>query len=738
MLPHALLALTAPFLSPVQDWPQFLGPDRTGVVADSDWTASGTAEPLWSKNVGAGYSCPSVAGERLVTMGFDAEAERDVVLCLDAESGEERWRHAYPAADAPRYHGGGTLTTPTIVGSTVYTVNRHGRAFALDLATGEPLWERDYRADAGLDATFHGYCASPVVVGERIVYAFGGVALAAARDGGEILWRTEDHGDGAYTNPTVFELRGRTLVAVMLAQILFVFDLASGEVVHRYEWPLDAFAVHVAHPLVVGDRLLLSTAYGKGAGMLRLGDELEPELLWTSRRLRNKVTGLYLHDGHVYGFDESMLKCFDLEGNEKWRTRGLGMGALSIAGGRLLVLSSRGELIVAEATPEEFRELSRRKVLDGGSYWTMPVLSRGRIFVRNSLGDLACLDHRAAEEAQAAPLAAGDAPAAPELFAANDLLVGGAAIRKAPGLRLRGDWEILGRGMARSAVTLVLGPPNRWTVSLDAEDFAQTFDGELAWERNDGALELLGEDQPDAGRVLALVDLLAPVCPGGASVAAKPVAFAGVACWRVDSTLPVEDETAEEGTAERWSVQHYFAVEGGRLVGREGDRLSTTAFHGTLAVGDTVLPERIALYRLGSGQEETLYVAGGEWIEPPAGAFDRPAGLQRLLRTPEQREADTRRLRGRYAEELGAYRADSDEAPLTDLTILVRDGDLWAKADRGETLLLPEEPDEAGGETFRMVDFGGAAWRFAYDEAGRVTGAVLTGATTELAFTRAD
>ena len=343
------------------DWPQFLGPDRTGVVTDTDWAASGAAEPLWKRNVGLGYSCPSVVAGRLVTMGFDAEAEQDVVLCLAPDTGEELWRHAYDATDDPRYHGGGTLTTPTIAGAVVYTVNRHGHTFALELETGEPVWERDYREELDLPSTFHGYCSSPVVLEDRIVYVFGGVVIAAEREGGDVIWRSTDHGDGAYTNPTVFELRGRTLVAVMLGQTLFVLDLDDGTVVHRLDWPLQGSAVHVAQPLAIGDRLLISTAYGKGAGMLRLGDSVEPDVLWTSRRMRNKVTGLYLHDGHVYGFDESMLKCLDLDGNEMWRVRGLGMGALSIAGDRLLVLSSRGELVGRRGHPRGVpRELTTR------------------------------------------------------------------------------------------------------------------------------------------------------------------------------------------------------------------------------------------------------------------------------------------------------------------------------------------------------------------------------------------
>jgi outer membrane protein assembly factor BamB len=726
----ALLALLA--LSPAapQDWPQFLGPDRTGVVPGSGWEAVGAAEPLWTRNVGLGYSCPSIVGEHLVTMGFHPEENQDVVLCLDPETGEELWWHAYEATDAPRYHGGGTLTTPTIAGGVVYTVNRHGRAFALDLETGEPRWERDYRTELELERTFHGYCASPVVLADRILLVLGGEALAVQRDDGEVLWRTEDHGDGAYTNPTVFVRQGRTLAAVMLGQTLLVLDMADGSVVHRMEWPLQGNAVHVAQPLLIDDRLLISSAYEKGAAMLRLGDALEPEVLWTSRKLRNKVTGLYLYDGHVYGFDESVLKCFDLEGNERWRERGLGMGALSIAGGRLLVLSSSGELIVAEATPEEYRELSRRQVLEGGSYWTMPVLSRGRIYVRNSLGDLACLDHRHGA-AKGDERIAGEAPPAASLFSAHDQAVGGDAIRRAPGLRLSGEWEILGRGLARTPATLVLGPPDRWRLGLDSGEFVQVFDGEIAWEQKNGGFRLLEDDERrDAPHVLALTDLLAPACPEGAVVSPQPVAFAGALCWRVDSRLP-SDATPP---GEPRTVHHYFEVETGRLAGREGDGLSRMVFRGARELGSARVPAQIVVYRTDSGQEESFHVSGGEWVAPEAQTFERPEGLRSLLRTPEQREADSRRLRERYARELGVYRPEGEQGPDEDLTIAVEDGDLVAQVGTDRSLLLPSPQDEGA---FWMVEFR-SVWRFAYAEDGAVTGATLSWDEETLTFTRLD
>ena len=717
--PLLLLACALPAHPQDADWPHFLGPARNGVSSETAWSPQGAAEPLWTKNVGAGYSCPSIADGKLVTMGYDGEGQ-DVVWCLDPRTGEELWTHRYAANDAPRYHGGGTLTTPAIDGGTVFTLNRHGQALALDLATGAVQWQRDLREDLGLGTTFHGYCASPVVVGERILYVLGGTALLAKRDGGEVIWRTADRGDGAYTNPTLIEHGGQTKVAVMLGQVLVLLDLETGDVVHEFPWPLSGNAVHVAQPLAIGDRLLVSTAYGKGSAMIRLGSEREPEVLWTTRALRNKVTGIYHHRGHLYGFDESMLKCFTVDGEERWRVRGLGMGALSIAGDRLLVLSSRGELIVAEASPEEFRELSREKVLSDGDYWTLPVLVQGRIYVRNSLGDLACLDHSPTSAAANAsdPVAGQTAPSAEELLAGHSRQVGAEHIRSAHGLDLQGRWEIPGRGQDPTPATLSFQSPNRWRIGNDGGGRVHTFDGELGWELLNGGPRLYeGPEAEEAPLVFQLQDVFAPSPPPGARTLDRPVSFLGRPCWAVEARWPVAGD--EEPTTR--SVRYYFDVETRRLVGREGDRMSTLAFHGRQPIGEASLPERITIYRVGNGQEETFYVSAGTWAKEPPAPFQRPEALLRMMRTPEEIARDEKDLRDRFGDLLGRYRTTDTPDNPREIAIAVKAGDLVLVARGRNTRLVRQDgPTEA----FELLGVG-ASLTIRRDGEGAVIGADL-------------
>ncbi|HEX4645001.1 MAG TPA: hypothetical protein VH598_05270 [Verrucomicrobiae bacterium] len=62
-----------------------------------------------------------------------------------------------------------------------------------------------------------------------------------------------------------------------------------------------------------------------------------------------------------------------------------------VADGKLVALGEKGELFVADASPQAFKPISRAQVL-GGKCWTVPVLADGRIYCRNAKGDVVCLD----------------------------------------------------------------------------------------------------------------------------------------------------------------------------------------------------------------------------------------------------------------------------------------------------------------------------------------------------------
>lgn len=99
--------------------------------------------------------------------------------------------------------------------------------------------------------------------------------------------------------------------------------------------------------------------------------------------MKNTFSSSVMHNGHIYGFDNSVLKCIvAATGEEKWKESGFGHGSLILADGHLIVLSERGKLSLVEATPAGYREKGSSQPLSG-KCWTAPALADGRLFLRN-------------------------------------------------------------------------------------------------------------------------------------------------------------------------------------------------------------------------------------------------------------------------------------------------------------------------------------------------------------------
>jgi outer membrane protein assembly factor BamB len=144
--------------------------------------------------------------------------------------------------------------------------------------------------------------------------------------------------------------------------------------------------------------VFLSSGYNKGCGLFKTSDG-QPTAVWQNKNLRNQINSSVLVDGFLYGIDgdtasRTRLRCVDLKtGATRWEEESVGCGSLTAAAGRLIILSDRGELVIAKASPERFQAIARAKVLEG-KCWTVPVLANGRIYCRNADGELVCLDVR--------------------------------------------------------------------------------------------------------------------------------------------------------------------------------------------------------------------------------------------------------------------------------------------------------------------------------------------------------
>ncbi|MCD4699178.1 MAG: PQQ-binding-like beta-propeller repeat protein [Phycisphaerae bacterium] len=373
------------------DWPNWRGPKHNGISDEKGWMKAWLKEEpkvLWEKSVGVGYSSVAVVGDRVYAMGNSGG--RDTVWCLNADTGKEIWQRPYSCPRDPAGGYSGPRATPTVDGKHVFAMSHNGQVFCLDADSGKVIWKKNVPKELGGGIPQWGLAGSPLVVGKLLILNIGTAGVAMDKATGKIVWKT-GAGKAGYATPVLFETDGRKCLAIFGATSLAIVDATNGKPIARHPWKTK-YDVNAADPIIFGDRIFISSNYGVGCALLQFrGKNLKS--LWKNKKMRNHFNSCVLWKGHIYGFDASGLRCMDFAtGGVKWSQRGFGrQSSLVIADGKMIMMEERrGTLVVAEASPDGYKELARRKVLSG-TCWTVPVLSGGRIFCRNHQGKLICL-----------------------------------------------------------------------------------------------------------------------------------------------------------------------------------------------------------------------------------------------------------------------------------------------------------------------------------------------------------
>ena len=388
----ALLSVAAP--ARASDWPNFRGPDHNGISKETGWSVQWPKEgprKLWEAKVGTGYASFAVAGGRAFTTGN--RNDTDTLYCFDAASGRELWKHSYPAALWPKYNEGGTSATPTVDGAVVFQLGKQGQFFCLDAAKSTVLWEKNLASELGATINEWGFGSSPLVEGELVIVNVGSAGTALEKATGKVRWTSGKEPTG-YSSMVPFSSDGTRCLAFFALKAMVIVEAATGKELARVPWE-TAYDTNCADPVVGGDTLFVTSYDRGGATMQFTGGKIK--FGWKDWTMHNHINSSVLLGGHLFGINGQAgktgdLRCVDFKtGEAKWVQPGIGIGALMAADGKLIVLSERGELIIAAATPEKLTALARAQVL-GGKCWTTPVLAHGRIYCRNTRGDVVCVD----------------------------------------------------------------------------------------------------------------------------------------------------------------------------------------------------------------------------------------------------------------------------------------------------------------------------------------------------------
>ncbi len=380
------------------DWPNWRGPNLDGISTETNWDpyALNDVKIAWQAEIGIGYSSVSVADGKAYTMG-NVNRDTDVIYCFDAVSGEELWRYTYDEPLDPKYYEGGPSATPTVHDGKVYTLSKSGKVFCLDAATGEVIWHRKLPHQEGLGRVLPakrptwGFASSGLIFDDMIIFNVGSAGVALDKNDGSIIWHS-NRGESGYATPVPFTAAdGSTQLALFGKDSLMAIDPNDGQVLWSYPWQ-TRYDVNAADPMIVGDEIFITSGYNRGATLLKMN--ATPTPIWENRTMRSQMSGPVLIGDYLYGIDQNQMACVRWDtGEQLWTERSVGNGTLSAAGDKLIVLSERGRLMIVEACPNGFNELSGADVLSARC-WSPPTLSNGLIYARNSRGTLVAVDVR--------------------------------------------------------------------------------------------------------------------------------------------------------------------------------------------------------------------------------------------------------------------------------------------------------------------------------------------------------
>jgi len=375
-----------------QDWPQWRGPTRDGSATSFSepavWPEQLTKQ--WTVSIGQGYATPILIGEQIYT--YTRQGQEEVVMALDAKSGDILCRTAYPAKfnmnRATANHGPGPKSTPVFHDGRLFTLGISGIVTAFDAKTCNQLWQKPALPTEPLYHT----AMSPVVEDDIVIFHVGGhddgALTAFDITTGDVRWSW--NGDGpAYGSPVVFNLEGTRQVVTFTQENLVGVSTATGELL--WSRPFTTPSTTTSQTPILHKNLVIQAGRGNGITAFRVvkrGDNWDTENVWHNDEVSLHMTNGVVVDGILVGLSHlNSGQYFGLEldtGHVLWTgaARQAENASIVKAGSKVISLQNDAELIVLDNIHTGFKPVQSYEVASSET-WSQPVISGKRLFVKD-------------------------------------------------------------------------------------------------------------------------------------------------------------------------------------------------------------------------------------------------------------------------------------------------------------------------------------------------------------------
>ena len=452
----SLCVLLAPALALAGDWHRWRGPEQNGVSREKNlpdkWDPDTGENVLWKTQGIGGMSSPIVMKGKLFTLTRSGDVPspdgdvvpgpqtRETLVCLDAETGKELWRHSENMfqTDLPFHRLGWGNVAGDPEANRVYAYGAQGMLYALDADSGKPLWKRSMSEDFGMISTFGGRTPSPAIDEDQlfiagVAFGWGDNARSQYRvfcfdkNTGELRWTSGTGGipvDAPYQTPSINVIDGERLVITGGGDgTVSAFQARTGK--RAWVHKISKRGIN-ASVLVDGNFVYASNSEENLVGN-RMGTVVcieasggQPKEAWRRDGIEGGFGSPTLHDGTLYVIDNgAAVHALDAkDGKTKWRKKlgTIGKASLVWADGKLYVAEANGRMQIVAVADDKPDVLSKVEVADklGREYsiFGSVAIANGRVYLATAT-TVFCIGAKDAKvEADPIPEAAKEEPVA--------------------------------------------------------------------------------------------------------------------------------------------------------------------------------------------------------------------------------------------------------------------------------------------------------------------------------------